>query len=242
VEAIFSLRIVGLKGRTISDLNQYELKVYSQNGEDGIIRAIFAKIGTSNRFCVEFGVEKGLECNTRYLRDRRGWNCVWMDAGDGVPEPIRTEFVTAENINSLFKKYDVPPDFDLLSIDIDGNDYWVWKALEGYTPRVVVIEYNSSLPPTESKVIPYQPGFVWDGTNYFGASLLALSKLGESKGYTLVCCEGIGVNAFFVKTELVPNRFAVRRIEEVYRRPRFGMKTKSGYIGHPMKEGTYLSA
>lgn len=127
-----------------------------------------------------------------------------MDAnGDG--EKIKKEFITAENINQLLQKYRVPREFDLLSIDIDSNDYWVWKAIDNYSPRVVVIEYNSCIPPNESKTIKYDPNARWDGTDYFGASLLALAKLGKSKGYSLVYCESSGVNAFFVRNDLIKN-------------------------------------
>ena len=109
-----------------------------------------------------------------------------MDCSPIMNSNIKKEKVDASNINFLLAKYSVPREFDLLSIDIDSNDYYVWKALEGYSPRIVVIEYNASFPPTESKTIKYDPNFVWDGTNYYGASLLALKKLGQSKGYILI--------------------------------------------------------
>jgi len=130
------------------------------------------------------------------------------------------ECVTAENIQALFRKYQVPRVFDLLSIDIDGNDYWVWKTIADYHPRVVVIEYNSTIPPTESKSVPYDPNYMWDGsTNYFGASLLALARLGDQKEYTLVGCDSSGTNAFFVKQELVRGRFLVKDVLPLYRPP-----------------------
>lgn len=145
---------------------------------------------------------------------------------------MQKEFITAENINSLFKKYAVPQDFDLLSIDIDGNDYWVWQAIEGYSARVVVIEYNSSLLPNESKSIRYDPSFTWDGTNYYGASLLALAKLGGVKGYTLIGCDSRGVNAFFVRNDLVGGRFVLRPVAESYSKPGHGLMIDGRFIGH----------
>jgi len=105
--------------------------------------------------------------------------------------------VTAENINDLLQKYEVPVSFDLLSIDLDGNDYWVWRAVRR-RPRVVVIEYNAHIGPADSRVIAYDPAFRWAGTDYFGASLRALRDLGQQKGYALVYCESTGTNAFFV--------------------------------------------
>ncbi|MGI0060808.1 MAG: class I SAM-dependent methyltransferase, partial [Nitrosotalea sp.] len=125
--------------RRIEDINCFEMSVFSQNGEDGILDAIFKKIGTTNNYYVEFGVEDGSQCNTRFLRERRDWKGLMMDGGDCNTPFIKKEFITAENVNSLFEKYKVPDEFDLLSIDIDGNDYWVWKALDKhYRPRVMV--------------------------------------------------------------------------------------------------------
>ncbi len=140
--------------------------------------------------------------------------------------------MTAENIQDLFQKYNVPKNFDLLSIDIDFNDYWVWKAIVNYFPRVVVIEYNSSIPPNVSKVVPYDPDASWDRTNYFGASLLALQKLGLTKGYTLVGCNNLGVNAFFCKSELIKG-IPVKGIQNLYKSPKYGQVVNDVHIGHP---------
>ena len=107
----------------------------------------------------------------------------------------------AENIESIFEEMKVPAEFDLLSIDIDGNDYWLWKAITRFKPRVVVIEYNSNYPPDVSWIMKYNPKHAWEGGSHFGASLLALEKLGASKGYSLVGCDFYGVNAFFVQRE-----------------------------------------
>lgn len=203
----------------IKSLNRYEARMYSQNGEDGMLAATFRKVGLTDRFCVEFGVGDGTQCNTAYLTKKKGWSHLWMDSIEDASGSIKKEFITAENINELFAKYKVPRTFDLLSVDIDYNTYWVWKALEGYSPRVVVIEYNPAFPPTESLAVPYDPQGMWDGTRYYGASLLALAKLGADKGYTLVGCDDYGVNAFFVRSDL-SGSFAKRSIEDVYRPPR----------------------
>lgn len=220
--------------RRIDDLRRFERRWFSQNGEDGILRIIFETIGVTNRFCVEFGVEDGRQCNTRYLLEKAGWSGLRMDGADHDLRfgPVRKEFITAENICALFAKYAVPPEFDLLSIDIDGNDYWVWRAIEGYSPRVVVIEYNASLAPDQSRTIRYDPAFQWDGTSYFGASLRALAKLGRSKGYTLVGCESQGVNAFFVRDDLIGERFTVRSVEDTYAAPGYGVIRDGRFIGH----------
>jgi tetratricopeptide (TPR) repeat protein len=203
-------------------LESAERRFTSQNGEDGVIEAIFAAIGTTNRYFVEFGVQDATECNSARLL-ARDWSGLLMD-GDGISRnpraTVQREFVTAENVNSLFGKYGVPREFDLLSIDIDGNDYWVWRAIE-YRPRVVVIEYNASVPPTERRTIAYDPSFRWNGTDYCGASLRALAELGSEKGYALVYCERAGVNAFFVERSALPPGFAPRAPEQVYRPPNY---------------------
>jgi hypothetical protein len=217
-----------LSAGKIDNLNRFEFKVYSQNGEDGILQAIFSKIGSTNAFCVEFGVHDGTECNTRFLREKQGWSGLWMDGGRRDSPLIMREFITAQNINMLFQKYRVPKAFDLLSIDIDGNDYWVWKALSAeYSPRVVVVEYNAKIPPTESKTIEPAPDFHWDGTDYFGASLLALTKLAQEKGYTLVGCNQRGINAFFARNDLAEKYFKIKPITALYRPPTYG-KTADG--------------
>ena len=259
------------------NINEHEKKIYSQNGEDGIIEFIFTQIGTTNKFSVEFGVGNGFECNTVYLLEKKGWKGLMMDYGadqdiqwKGVMKKawynrklglianirkdlaflkkiisrtkrsrcfhldIKSEKVTAENIQNLFQKYNVPKSFDLLSIDIDYNDYWVWKAITDYSPRVVIIEYNSSVIPTESKVVPYDPEAKWDGTNYFGASLLALKNLGLTKGYTLVGCDNAGVNAFFCKSNLLDGK-KIKDIKDLYRPPGYGEIINGVHIGHPQQ-------
>lgn len=208
-----------------------ERREYAQNGEDGMIAAIFAKIGTTNKYCVEFGVEDGLQCNCRYPLKHRGWAGLLMDGGKW-PEGnlVRQEFITAENIEPLFQKYGVPPEFDLLSIDIDGNDYWVWKAIRNFRPCVVIIEYNASRGPEASVTIPYDPKFAWDKTDYQGASLKALENLGHEKGYELVGTDPNGVNAFFVLRELAAGNFDLPGSTQIFHPPAYkGIPGK----GHP---------
>lgn len=219
-----------LSGGKIKNLSLFERSFHSQNGEDGIISIIFKKIGVTNRFCVEFGVHPFVG-NTVRLKNK-GWDCLHMD-GSGDGQSIKREFITAENINGLFAKYGVPQEFDLLSIDIDSNDYWAWKAIEDYHPRVVIMEYNASVPPDQSKSVAYDPNLTWDKTDYFGASLLALQRLGESKGYSLVGCDSRGVNAFFILKELVEEKFIPMSAAEAYRPPRYGKMVNGKHIGHP---------
>lgn len=210
-----------------------ERKEYAQNKEDGIIHAIFAMIKETNKYFVEFGVEDGMECNTRYLSKHRGWSGLLMDGShENASINLQKEFITAENIEELFAKHNVPKEFDLLSIDIDGNDYWVWKAIENYSPRVVIMEYNACIPYNPAVTIPYKADFVWDKTEYYGASLSALVELGNAKGYTLVATDSYGVNAFFVRNDLA-KYFRVHEPEKLYHPARYKGKKGNAHCKDP---------
>ncbi|MFT5203150.1 MAG: hypothetical protein ACI9C1_002547 [Candidatus Aldehydirespiratoraceae bacterium] len=214
-----------------AQLHQNESSTYSQNGEDGILAALFNAIGVTNRVYVEFGAGTGDECNTRLLGEQ-GWTGLRMDGVDQADgSDIRQEFITAENVNELFAKYGVPDEFDLLSIDIDSNDYWVLRSLdERYRPRVLVMEYNASLGPTERKTIAYDPAYVWDVSSYFGASLAALHSVAEQRGYSLVGCDSLGVNCFFVRTDCLAG-FAALTPEQAYVPPGYGLFIWGRHIG-----------
>ena len=229
VQGAWYYLMIALTPRRVKNINLFERRIYSQNGEDGIIMYIFRRIGILNKYFVEIGVEDGLQCNTRYLK-RWGWRGIQVDSR--TTPGVKSHFVTAENIESIFTKYKVPKKFDLLSIDIDGNDYWVWKAIEHYQPRVVIIEYNASIPSGKKLTIPYDPKFSWDGTTFFGASLEALVSLGNRKGYELVATNKAGMNAFFVRKGLARKHFIRRSIKDLYHSPKYNLKVRGKYIGH----------
>ena len=232
-QVLFQWNKLNFNYGNLETLNIFEKKVYSQNGEDGIIEHIFDIIGTETKYFVELGVEDGFECNTKLLNDKKGWKGLLMD-GDGGLNNIQKEFITPKNINSLFKKYKVPKEFDLLSIDIDSLDYYVWEAISSdYMPRVVIIEYNSSIAPELSLVVENEENLTWDGTNYFGASLKALRELGLSKGYTLVACDKNGVNSFFVQTSILKSLgLSPLSYDVIYFPPGYGMLKNGVRIGH----------
>jgi hypothetical protein len=225
-------------------LNRFERQHHSQNGEDGVIEEIFRRIGTTNKYFVEFGASSdGLENNTvSLLYD--GWQGFWLEPSeknvariknkfDSVVKQgrlrVKDAFVTAENVEELFRSAGVPVDMDLLSIDIDGNDYWVWKALESYRPRALVIEYNAVHGAFRKWVMAYNADHVWDGSDYYGASLKSLELLGTKKGYALVGCDFTGLNAFFVRTDLVGGHFQKPfTSENHYEPPRYFLTRKTG--------------
>lgn len=200
----------------------FEYQIHSQNGEDGIIAEIFNRIGARNNFFAEFGASNGEENNTSNLLNL-GWKGLWMECDDHSFNYINEKFrekifdgsltvlkeaVNAENIEELFEKAKVPEEFDLLSIDIDGNDYWVWKAIQKFSPRVVVMEYNQGKGPSDEYVMPYDPNYMWnmkDGN--YGLSLKSVEKLGKEKGYNLVGCGLLGPNAFLVREDLCGDLF-----------------------------------
>jgi hypothetical protein len=203
----------------LSDLRACERGIHSQNGEDGVLERIFECVGTTNQRFVEFGAWDGETLsNTAHLRKTHGWTGLLMEGDpERASELVTNAFVTAENVEQLFAEHGVPEVFDLLSIDIDGNEYWVWRAIEKYRPRVVVIEYNVFFGNQVSKTMPYNPDHVWDESYYHGASLAALRKLGREKGYTLVHTESYAPNAFFVLDSAIPSELGEieRPIEEV---------------------------
>lgn len=192
-------------------LKQYERKVFSQNGEDGIIEHIFNKIGTTDKIAVEIGVAAdgdGHECNSRYLAEK-GWHCYWFDeARVTYKSPNVTfieKFLTPENIEQEFSSAGLPKEFDFLGIDIDGNDYYIRQALKNYRPRVVVLEYNGSFLPNDEYIMPRNDDYHWKlWEKNFGASLMSFYKQAQELGYDLVYCENRGVNAFFIRQDLNP--------------------------------------
>jgi hypothetical protein len=195
------------------DLTRHELRVFSQNGEDGVVEAILRRVGQGSRSFVEFGAEAGTEGNCVYLADVLGWEGLFMEADTDIFARLEAKYaarpavrtvratVRPETIEDLIRDAGLPEEPAVMSIDVDGIDYWIWRALER-RPRLVVIEYNAHIPQDAALTQPLEPAMSWDGTDYFGASLLALRRLGASKGYRLVHTDLAGVNAFFVREDL----------------------------------------
>ena len=203
-------------------LAPYGYKIYSQNDEDGIIREIFRRIGTTTKTFVEIGAGNGLENNTISLLFE-GWKGLWIEASPQHVEKIERCLpgtikrgdlalvqarVTKANVNELLSSFMRKTELDLLSIDIDGNDWHVFNAIKGMPPRVVVVEYNAKFVPPLEFCMDYDEAHQWEGDDCYGASLKFLELRMAEKGYALVGCNLTGSNAFFVRTELAADKFA----------------------------------
>lgn len=235
------------------DLNRHASQVFSQFGEDGIIQRILDVIGPTNRHCVEFGGYDGVTMsNTARLLRKEGWQGGFIEADPELYNKLLDNyrdqptvravqaFVTPDNIEALMDQLGAPADMDLLCIDIDGNDYWVWQAIQRFKPRVVVIEFNGAYPPPRQWVMAYNPAHCWQGNDYYGASPQSLTDLARAKGYELVCCEEQGANLFFVRAEHYP-LFAIpdNRLETLYRPARYGLPENAW--SHPHFEGPHVA-
>jgi len=217
----------------VGRIGYHEWRRFSQNYEDGVIDYIFASVGTTNRYFVEFGVENGAECLSRNLLQTHGWDGLMMDGGYENPKRhLHKEWISTENIVQLLEKYQVPSAFDFLSVDTDYSDYWLLKkVLERYSPRVVAVEVNSKIASGHAKTVPDGGSRVeWDHqADFFGASVAAFHELGARHGYSMVYCEQFGVNCFLVRDDVLGVSLAdVLLPALLHRNPRFGPK-RCGY-------------
>jgi hypothetical protein len=195
-------------------LTARRFRLQSQNQEDGILWALFQEIGITDSRFVELG-SGASGGNAAMLAAECGWTGLMVDGSRGNSEYASRRFpnvtavcdwITPDSVNTLLEWHGYTGTVDLLSIDIDGNDYWVWDALTACTPRVAVLEYNAMFGATRAVTIPYEPDFNRRDHRfcYFGASLSALTKLSARKGYRLVAVEPTGVNAFFLRHDVGP--------------------------------------
>ena len=203
------------------NLIPYGYKMYSRNEEDGLIKEIFNRIGVTNKIFIEIGVGDGLENNTLALLFE-DWEGLWIEGSQDNVDKIKNgfkktiekgllqvtqSFVTNNNINETISSHLEEKNVDLLSIDIDGNDYHIFNSISCITPRVLVIEYNGKFRPPVMYCMKYDENHIWTGDDNFGASLKFLEVNLKEKGYVLVGCNLTGGNAFFVKEELAKDYF-----------------------------------
>lgn len=239
--------------KNIQSLEEVEFQVFSQRGEDGIIQYIINQIAVPNKIFIEFGVEDYTESNTRFLMFNNNWSGLVIDGSQRNIRFIRKDFIywkyditalhsfiTKENINKIIWGYTNVKDIGLLSIDIDGNDYWIWEAIDVINPRIVICEYNSAFGPNEKVSVPYDQNFMSSGGHYshlyFGASLSALCHLAEKKGYDFIGTTGAGVNAFFVRKDVSAPFPKYQAIEKFQLSANRDSKTKNGdlsFLSHP---------
>jgi len=223
------------------DPRSREFKVYSQWGEDGIIDHLVSRMDLPDKSFVEFGVENYTEANTLFLLKHRNWRGLVIDGSPANIDAIRKgqvlwrydlmadcSFITKDNINDIIRRNGFAGNLGLLSVDIDGNDYWVWQAIDCVQPRIVVAEYNSLFGPRATISTPYRDDFYRtkaDPTNmYYGASIAALTHLARSRGFTLVAGNSAGNNVFFVRDDclgtLKPQSIEQAYVQQAFREAR----------------------
>ncbi len=207
----------GVGGDALADA---EFKVFSQWGEDGIIQRLVRAVPIAKPVFVEFGVQDYTEANTRFLLVNNHWSGLVMDGDAQHIAAIRRSplywrhnlkaecaFIDRDNINGLIRSAGIEGDIGLLSVDIDGNDYWVWQAIDCVQPRILILEYNALFGPDAAISVPYDAAFVRSRAHYsnlfWGASLEALTRLSKQKGYALVGCNSAGNNAFYVRQDVL---------------------------------------
>ena len=210
-----------IKGKSkIGCLREAEFQVFSQWGEDGIIEWLVAKLDGIPEVFIEFGVEDYTEANTRFLLENRNWKGLILDGDIENIKAVKQEdiywrhdleaiglFVTTENIEEVIcSRLGKDAEVGILSIDIDGNDYWVWDTMKSIRPWIVICEYNSVFGDMKSISTPYNPAFSRNSYHYsnlaFGASIKALEVLGKEKGYKLLGTNSAGNNAFFAREDV----------------------------------------
>jgi hypothetical protein len=231
-QAIARIEIRQINSRSLK-LNEAEFKVFSQRGQDGIIQFLINNIIIKNKKFIEFGVETYIEANTRFLLLNNSWDGLVFDGSLDNINYIKNDlpiywcnqltaeqsFITKDNINDLIISKGYEGEIGLLSIDIDGNDYWVWESINCVKPCIVICEYNALFGYKKEVVVPYTENFQRRDAHYsqiyYGASLGALNALAIKKGYSLVGTDSSGTDVFFVRNDLVKN-LTVLSVEEAY--------------------------
>ena len=251
VQILLSLKYQELlrQNTPLPKFEDVEFRAFSQNGEDGILLYIFSLIGTTNKKLLDIGCGSCICSNHANLVINHGWTGLLIDGNEGNiqagrefyahcpdtrvwPPKLVHAWVTKDNINSLLSNYSFGGEIDLLSLDIDGIDYWIWLAIESLSPRVVVLEYMDVWGSEASVTVPYQENFVgkYDeyGLYYGGASLSAFVKLGKEKGYRLVGCQRYGFNAFFIRSGIGEDIFPSISPAECFNHPKakYGVESR----------------
>jgi hypothetical protein len=226
------------RNRQPSQLKDYEFSVFSQWGEDGILQHLIHTIDINNRTFIEFGVEDFTESNCRFLMMKDNWSGFVIDGSEINIIRLRksdyfwkhdlkaiSAFIDRDNVDSLLEKSGFDGDLGVLSIDIDGNDYYVLEAISHFRPRILICEYNAVFGSVRKIAVPYESDFVRSRKHhsnlYFGASLAAMTHLAKSKGYSLVGTTSAGNDAFFIRNDLVSDSIQVLSVEQAFTDSKF---------------------
>jgi len=219
--------------KRIKSLNEVEFKVFSQFGDDGIIQWLVNNLDIPNKTFIEFGVEDYRESNTRFLIMNDNWSGFVMDGDQqNVSRIVNSEyywkhelftkcaFIDCSNINDLIASCPFDKDIGILHIDLDGNDYWIWKEINIISPIILILEYNSVFGINRAISVPYDSGFMRTKAHYsnlyWGASLRALHTLSTDKGYSLIGCNSAGNNAYFVRNDKLNDVVRMTSLENGY--------------------------
>ncbi len=243
-----------LKKNELPSISETGFRVFSQFEEDGLLLFIFSVIGMDNKTFVEIGSDDGINSNSANLYFNFGWTGLFIDGNlrsikrgrkfyEKYPHPwfynpvFRHAFVTRENVNELIEEAGFTGEVGLLSIDIDGNDYWIWDAIEVISPRVVIIETHNEFG-LNNIVVPYDPDYYYPGKHpvYHGASPVAMNKLANRKGYRLVAANELGFNFIFIKNGIADKEIPECTVESVLTHP----SVVEGYkLFEPIKDWDY---
>ena len=227
-----------LKNQNLNSLDDLSLSVFSQFNEDVIIQYLIKNLNIKNESFVEFGVENYEEANTRLLLEKDNWSGLVIDSSENNINYIKSQnyfwrhnltalshFISAENINEILKENNFKGEIGVLSIDTDGNDFWIWKEISQIKPVILVIEYNAKLGSEKSLSIKYNSNFRRASSGLdkliYGASLKALEKISEEKGYSLVCTNKNGNNAFFVRDDYLNQKIYKQSIQQCFKMSSF---------------------
>jgi hypothetical protein len=230
-----------------NNLNDYEFKIFSQWGDDGLIQYLIKNVHIKNKIFIEFGVEDYLESNTRFLMMNNNWEGFVIDGSEENMKRLRKQrwywkysltnkavFINRENINNLLAETGFA-NIGLLHIDIDGNDVHILEALDLSTlnPSIIIMEYNAVFGKDRPITIPYNKEFIRTNKHYsnlyFGASLPAINHVANKKGYSLVVCNLAGNNAYFVRNDLLNEKIKVKTIEDAYVSSKFRESRNKDY-------------
>ena len=222
----------------ISSLHEVEFRVFSQWGDDGIIQWLLSQIPALPKRFVEFGVEDYSESNTRFLMVNNNWSGLVMDGSHEKIKRLRqkkwfwrygltavSRFITRENVDEIIKEWAAEEEVGLLHIDVDGNDFWLWDAIKCITPSIVIVEYNALFGSERAITVPYTKDFrrhvAHYSGQYAGASLAAITRLGQQKGYALIGTNSAGNNAYYVHASQLSDEVRPVTVEAAFVRPNF---------------------